>query len=143
MPPLPSRLPDQVAPDEDLARFLTQSNQYNTTMVKPAAFLPSVRDRETSVSRHGAEPTQKLWELGLAAAGARTLHGAAIFKAKAVQEAKLEVAPAEPPHQHVVIRGWPWIENDPDLQKAKQKESAIVLASAAGKPIMRTLDAAH
>jgi len=143
MAQLPSGLPDQVADDEDLARFLTQRNQYTATTVKPAVFLPSPKDRKTSVSRHGAEPAQRLWELGLVAAGQRTLLGAAIFKAKAVQEAKLEVVPAEPPSFHAVIGGWPRIDNDHELQKAKQKELALGLASAAGKPIMRTLDVAH
>ena len=37
MATLPSGLPDVVADDEDIARFLTQSNQFNTTMAKPAA----------------------------------------------------------------------------------------------------------
>jgi hypothetical protein len=137
MAKLPSGLPEQIADDEDLARFLTQSSHYNSTMVKPAAFLPNPKDRETSVSRHGAAPVERLWELGLAAAGTRTLHGAAIFKAKAVHDARLEVAPDEPPERHAVIRGWPWIDSDPEFQKARQKESAAVLAGAAGKPFMR------
>jgi len=140
---LPSGLPDQIADDEDLARFLIQSNQFNDTMVKPAAFLPSPKERETSVSRHGAEPIQQLWELGLVAAGIRTLYGAAIFKAKAVRDARLEVLPAEPPPRHAVILGWSWLYDDPDLQKARQKELAVLLASTAGKPLLRQTDVAR
>jgi hypothetical protein len=134
---LPSGLPDQVADDEDLARFLTQSSQYNKTIVKPAVFLPSVKDRETSVCRHGPEPAQQLWEHGRIATGTRKLHGAAIFKAKAVKDTNLEVTPSEPPARHAVIEGWPWIDDNPDLQKAKQKELAILLAHAAGKPVLK------
>src|SRR5438552_15237575 len=107
MATLPSGLPDRVGDDEELARFLTQSNQFNAMIAKPAAFLPSLKDRETSVSRHGREPLERLWEVGLAAAGTRTLYGAAIFKARAVRAAHLEVLPDEPPPRHAAIRGWP------------------------------------
>lgn len=137
MPTLPSGLPEQVADDEELARFLVQSNQYNTVMVKPAAFLPSPKDRETSVSRHGANPLDRLWELGTAAAGGRNLHGAAIIRSQVVTEAQLTVDANEPPPRHAVIRGWPWDADDPVLQKAQQKERASILASAAGPPILR------
>lgn len=131
MATLASGLPDHVGDDEDLARFLTQSSHFNATMAKPAAFLPSPRDRETSVSRHGSQPLESLWALGAGATGERSLHGAAIFKANAVRTAQLDVHPAEPPPRHAVIRGWPWDESDPELQKAKQKELAAVIASQA------------
>lgn len=131
MATLPSGLPDLVADEEDLARFLTQSNQFSALMAKPAAFLPSPKDRETSVSRHGSEPLESLWEIGLDAAGSRNLYGAAIFKARSVRAAQLEVAADEPPPRHAAIRGWPWNEIDPELQKAKQKEMAAVIASGA------------
>lgn len=133
---LRSGLPEHVGDDEDLARFLTQSNQFNETMVKPAAFLPNPRDKETSVSRHGREPVKSLWELGLAATGSRKLYGAAIFKAHIVREARLEVVADEPPPCHAVINGWPWIEGDPEEQKAKQKQLATTIASAAGPPML-------
>jgi hypothetical protein len=133
---LPSGLHETIDDEEDLARFLTQSNQFNTIMVKPAAFLPNPKDRETSVSRHGPEPLKPLWEMGLVAAGTRTLYGAAIFKARDVLIAKLEIQSKEPPPRHAVIVGWPWL-SDPDLQRAQQKERAAVLASAAGVPLMR------
>jgi hypothetical protein len=134
---LPSGLPDQVADDEDLARFLVQSNQFNETVVKPAAFLPNPKKRETSISRHGAEPAQRLWEIGLVAAGTRSLYGAAILKAWAVREASLDVFSDEPPPRHGAIRRWPWIDDDPELQRAQQKERALALASASGKPLLR------
>ncbi len=134
---LASGLPDYVGDDEDLARFLTQSNLFNNIMVKPAAFLPSPHGRETSVSRHGVFPLPELWSIGLGAAGARRLYGAAILKARAVRSAGLEVVADEPPPRHAAIRGWPWTDTDPELQKAQQKERAALLASAAGEPLLR------
>lgn len=134
---LESGLPEEIAEDEDLARFLTQSSHFNTTQVKPAAFLPSPRDHETSVCRHGKAPAKDLWNLGTAAAGERTLYGAAILKASEIRSAQLEVFPDEPPPLHAAIRNWPWIDNDPDMQKAQQKELAILLASAAGSPFLK------
>lgn len=134
---LPSGLPDHVDDDEDLARFLTQRNQFNATIVKPAAFLPNPKDQETSVSRHGRETVERLWEFGAIAAGTRKLYGAAIFKAHVVRGAHLEIDADEPPPRHAVIRGWPWFDGDPELQKAKQIELAVALASAAGPPLLR------
>jgi hypothetical protein len=134
---LPSGLPEVVGDDEDLTRFLTQNSQFKQAIVRPAAFLPSSKSRETSVSRHGREPLSNLWMIGLAAANGRPLYGAAILKAATVRGALLEVASDEPPMRHAAIRNWPWIENDPEEQKAQQKEIAIVLASAAGPPLLR------
>lgn len=129
---LVSGLPDLVGDDEDLARFLTSSSQFNAQMAKPSAFLPSVRDRETSVFRHGGEPRATLWALGDEhAAGNRTVHGAAIIKARDVRAAQLDVVAEEPPPRHAVIQGWPWLDGDPELQKAQQKERAVLVASKA------------
>lgn len=126
--PLPSGLPEIVVDEEDLARFLTQRSHFSLQMPKASAFLPSPRDRETSVSRHGTEPSGRLLELGKEAAGDRTLYGAAIIKAASVRSAKLEVESSEPPLRHAAIRKWLWPEDD-DLRRAQQKEQALVLAS--------------
>ena len=129
---LASGLPDLVGDDEDLARFLTSSSQFNIHMAKPAAFLPSASDRETSVFRHGSEPRDALWAIGKEhATGNRTLHGAAIVKARHVRAAQLEVIADEPPPRHAAIGGWPWLIADPELQKAQQKERALQVASGA------------
>ena len=129
---LASGLPDLVEGVEDLARFLTSSSQFNAQMAKPAAFLPSASDRETSVFRHGSEPRVALWAIGDEhAAGNRRLHGAAIVKAGDVRAALLEVIADEPPPRHAAIRGWPWLEDDLELQKAQQKERAVLVASKA------------
>jgi hypothetical protein len=101
-------------------------------MAKPAAFLPVPKDRGTSVFRHGAEPQAALWAIGdQFVAGSRTIHGAAIVKAGEVRAAGLDVFAEEPPPRHAAIRGWPWRDNDPELQKAQQKELAILVASKA------------
>lgn len=137
MPVLPSGLPEVVGDDEDVARFLTQSSEFTNELTKPRAFLPSVKDRETSVFRHRREPIEQLWVLGLSAAGSRKLYGAAILKARNVRSALLDIEASEPPARHAVITRWPWIEQDPELQKAQQKERALLLVRAAGAPLLR------
>lgn len=84
---LASGLPEAVADDEDLARFLTQSNHFNALLVKPAAFLPHAASRNTSVSRHRRVPLDGLKALGEAAARTRKLYGAAMLKAADVRNA--------------------------------------------------------
>ena len=129
---LASGLPDIVADDEDLARFLPSSRQFNAKMAKPSAFLPSPSDRETSVFRHGSEPRDALWALLVQdVTKTRTLYGAAIVKVRDVKSAQLEVIATEPPPRHAAIRGWPWLDNDPELQKAQQMERAALVASKA------------
>ena len=130
MPPLPSGLPESVGDDEDLARFLISSGWFNSVMAKPAAFLPNPKDRETSVFRHGSEPRADLWRIGREHVPAeRTLHGAALLTARSVRAAFLDVAASEPPPRHAALVGWP-LENDPELQKARQKERAVLLVQA-------------
>jgi hypothetical protein len=131
MAALPSGLPESVGDDEDLARFVFSSSQYNALMAKPAAFLPNPKDRETSVFRHGREPREVLWQIGREhATRERTLHGAAVVTAHSVRTALLDVIASEPPARHAAIVGWPW-HDDPDMQKAQQKERAILLAQVA------------
>jgi hypothetical protein len=129
---LPSGLPELVADGEDLARFLTSSSQFNAQGAKPSAFLPAPKSRDTSVSRHGAEPPAELWQIGAKYLGeSRTIRGAAIVKSSDVRAVGLSVIAGEPPPRHAAIRDWPWLDNDPDLQKAKQKERAALVASKA------------
>lgn len=129
---LPSGLPEIVADEENLARFLTSSGHFNLRMVKPAAFMPEIEARETSVFRHGREPREALWALGDEyAAQGRTIHGAAIIKAQSVRSHRLDVFADEPPPRHSAIRNWPWTQDDPDLRKAEHKEQALALANDA------------
>lgn len=128
MATLPSGLPDLVGDAEDLARFITQSNQFNAVMPKPSAFLPNPKYRNTSVFRCGAEieRLREIWKK--TATGERSLKAAAIFAAQIVRNVGLDVIAKEPPDAHANIEGWPWLENDPELQKAKQLEQAINIA---------------
>lgn len=129
---LPSGLPERVNDDEDLARFLTSSSQFNAKMVKPAAFLPNPKNGETSVFRHGSERLDLLWQIGHEhLVDERRLHGAALFKALRVRDARLEVIAKEPPPRHANIVGWPKSTDDPELAKAGQKLKAAELAQHA------------
>ena len=126
---LPSGLAEIVADEEDLARFLTSSSQFNAIMVKPAAFLPNPRNGETSVFRHGSLPREPLWRIATEHVGAnRTMHGAAIVKAKHVRSAMLDVVAQEPPPRHANIVNWPSSQADPDMAKAEQRERAAQIA---------------
>lgn len=131
MTTLPSGLPDKVDDQESLSRFLTSSSQFNSIMAKPAAFLPSPVHRNSSVFRIGNEPERlcRVWQE--TTSGERQLKGAAIFRAGAVRAARLDVLAEEPPPAHANIEGWPWIEHDPELQKARQKDLAAQIASGA------------
>ncbi len=129
---LPSGLPEIVADEEDLARFLTSSSQFNAVMVKPAAFLPNPKNGETSVFRHGSLPRAPLWQIGEIHMGAgRTLHAAAIVKAKHVRAEALKVVAHEPPQRHANIVNWPSSQSDPEMAKAEQKARAAVIAQNA------------
>jgi hypothetical protein len=126
-----SGLPDQIANTENLARFITSSSQFNSLMAKPAAFLPNSKHKNTSVFRHGPdwEGLKKIWHA--VSDGERSLHAVAVFRAEAVRSARLDVCPEEPPERHANIVNWPWISEDPELQKAKQKECAALIAQVA------------
>ena len=128
MDTLPSGLPDLVADEEDLTRFITQTNHFNSTMAKPAAFLPNPKYRNTSVFRCGPdrELIWKIWQN--TNAGERTLKAAAICKTVEVRKIGLDAIAKEPPDRHANIEGWPWLDNDPEFQKAKQLEKAQSLA---------------
>ena len=128
---LSSGLPELVADGESLSRFLTQSNQFNSQMAKPAAFLPNPKSRNTSVFRYGNDPERLLQVWNETATAGRALKGAAVFMAIHVRKLQLDVVAAEPPPAHANIEGWPWMENDPELQKARQLELANQIASTA------------
>lgn len=128
---LASGLPKDISDDEHLTRFLTSSSQFNSQGVKPSAFLPSPNDRETSVFRHSGEPKEELWRIGADhVANGRTIYGAGIVQTVNVRATQLDVSASEPPPRHAAIRGWPYLD-DPELQKAQQKEKAMLIASKA------------
>jgi hypothetical protein len=128
---LPSGLPERVDDDEWLARLLTSSDYFNSVGVKASALMPNPQNGETSVFRQAPSPCAALWELGrVLAAGGRTLHGVASFKAAHVRQALLEVTASEPPPKHANIVGWSG-ESDPKMAKAHHKECALAIAQHA------------
>lgn len=124
---LPSGLPEKVADDEPLARFLTSKGQFNQSGVKLSAFLPNPKDGKTSVFRHGAEPQADLIAIANEHIGSnRRVHGVGIIRAEDVRAVQLNVQSQEPPPRHADITNWP-----PRMEKARQKEIAIRLAQRA------------
>ena len=125
---LESGLPVDIGDEEDLARFLTSKSHFNSTMVKPVAFLPSSEDGMTSVYRHGREPVDDLWRIAAEHLPAvRFVYGACIVKGRTVRAAELQVAAQEPPPRHANIGGWAFVTSDPELTKARQMEQAARL----------------
>jgi hypothetical protein len=132
MATLPSGLSEAIEDDEDLARFLTSSRQFSAEAVRAVAFVPRPSNDETSVFRHGSEPREGLWRTARDyAIGDRTLHGAAIFKARDVRAASMEVIPSEPPPRHASIVGWAPSSSEPDVVKAQRVRQALLIAQRA------------
>jgi hypothetical protein len=101
--PLPSGLPETVADEEDLARFLRSSGHFGSSFVKASAFMPA-KDAMTSVIRHGAEDREHLWKLAKVFLGSEVkFYGAAICKARAIRDQQLDVLAEEPPPRHANI----------------------------------------
>lgn len=127
--PVPNKAtPLPISPDEELARFLTQSGHYNSRRIKQSAFLPA-KNLETSVfrkTRLGVEynNTKKKIE----ASRGTKIKAVAIIKACAVDSCKgLSVVPEESKHKwHANIIGWP-------AKKHEQKQLALLLAEQAVK----------
>lgn len=104
---LPSGLPEYVGDDEDLARFLTQSNHFSASRVKPSAFLPNPKYTNTSIFRMRADPARLSDTWNQNNPGGRPLRGAAICQARHVRTAGLDVIASEPPPTHANIEGCP------------------------------------
>lgn len=129
---LPSGLPTVVLDQEKLTRFLTSSSHYNARMAKPAAYLPNPKNGETSVFRTDGGSLAELWLIAdTYIPQARSVHGAAVFSARAVREALLNVIAQEPPPRHANIVGWPSSDSDPELAKAERLKCAQLLAARA------------
>jgi len=126
---LSSGLPETVLDGEELTRFITSSRQFSKEhmAVKQAALLPN-RNGVTSVFCHGMQPLSSLWDLADQNIHDRNVHGAAIFTAKSVRKAELEVIAKEPPLRHANIVNWP---TDSDLEKAKRKAAALIITRKA------------
>jgi hypothetical protein len=128
---LPSGLPERVADDERLIRFLTDSNRFNGVGVKHVAFLPNPKHRNTSVFRGEGdkESGERLWNSNPIAE--KRLKALAIVTAAHVRASGLEVKSEEPPHRHANIENWCSDYKDEELAKAENKKLAMLLASKA------------
>ena len=51
--------------------------------------------------------------------------------ASAKTRSGLDVVASEPPAAHANIEGWPWLDDDPELQKARQLACANQIAAEA------------
>lgn len=133
----PANIPP-VAADEMLGRFITQVNQFRSSVqtVKPDLFIP-FRLTELSFTRHREATADELWQIGRAVAELRhqTLYGRSDVRASDCTIGPLSVvadpilAPGETYNpNHANIAGFPAV-------KAEQKALAIKIAHKASKCI--------
>lgn len=118
MSALPSGLPEIVGDHEPVARFVGQSNKFNSLGAKPAAFLPP-SNGQTSVGRHGATPLDSLMALAVSFLGEAKVYGAAVVGTRQVRDTGLAVTPEEPPDRHANLHGWP-VNVDRDMERAER-----------------------
>ena len=122
--------PVPVGETETLARFLTQSNHFNTGGATHRAFMPDPHD-DLSVSRVDHLSQQEIRVRGEATVEERkgTVYGWARLNVAAVLGQGLKIQPDEPPPGHAIIVGWPELKEDRkliaiELAKASQLNKA-------------------
>jgi hypothetical protein len=125
----PSSVP-AVEPEEQLARFATQSGQFRSdNSVKQDLFIPTAKG-EVSAMRHRDATEAEIWTVGRAVAGGmgRRLYGRSDVRAAACLSIGLRVdaTPMPTNPNHADINGWPDAKED-------RKAMAQKLAAAAGK----------
>lgn len=120
--------------DEELTRFLTQSNHYSSTRVSARAFSLPKTATTISVFRTAGLDDSARWLLGDArihATPTRRVLGAGLFTPATVVSAGLRLDRDGVDHpRHASICDWP-------TDKEAQKESASVLAAAAALRLRR------
>lgn len=119
---------EQVAPDENLSRFILNKNHFSILhkRVKYAAFLPATNG-ETSVFRTSKLTDKEIWATGdkeVAQKRNKSLLGRADISAVHAFNNKLKVIPDDTPPRHANITGWPY-------EKSEQKLIAMELAGEA------------
>jgi hypothetical protein len=102
------------APDEVVARYLTQSNHFtaSTGRVSMRAFLPEGQPNayETSVFRVQELTETQIWNTGdeyVAIPRGKPVYARAELAVKTITNMRLRVISAEPPPRHAVIVNWP------------------------------------
>jgi hypothetical protein len=132
---LPSGLPETVGDEELISRFLTSRNHYNASSVKPSAYLPNPKTGDLSVARHSAEPISESERIAKQDFNLEKASGVALLHARAFREEGLDFEADDNPPRHADVVGWPWLKDDPELSKAKQKLKAASLAQKAKRII--------
>ncbi len=123
----------EIVPDELLARFATQSNQYRQGdgSVKQDLFMPHPR-RKLSVTRHIEATADEIWQVGrnVAEALGRRLHGRADVRVAvcAIEDLHVVASPILPNNpNHADIVGWPASKEDKKALAQKLAASATRL----------------
>lgn len=132
---LPSGLPEIVKDGEVISRFLTSSNHCNTSVIKPAAYLPNRKNGRLSVARHSAESISESERIAKEDFELNKVFGVALLEAKAFRQEDLDFEADDKPLRHADVVGWPWLQDDPDFGKAEQKLKAATLAQRAKRII--------
>jgi len=128
---LPSGLPEIVASDEPIVRFLTSRNHYNLVAVKPPAFIPNPKDGRLSVVRHDAEPIEESKRMAREEFNLPKAVGVARLRANTIRKEGLDFSADDTPPRHADVIDWPWREDDPEYGKSERKLIAAELAQNA------------
>lgn len=129
--PLTSGLPENVENDEPISRFLTSRNHYNTTAVKPPAFIPNPKDGCLSVARHNATPIEESERMAKEDFNLPKAAGVARLPALAFRKEGLDFRADDTPPRHADVIDWPWRQDDPEYGKSERKLIAAALAQQA------------
>lgn len=128
---LPSGLPERVQDEEPISRFLTQRSHFNTTVVKPPAFIPNPKDGRLSVARHSTQPVEEAERMAKEEFNLPHAVGVALLPAHAFREEGLDFDADDTPPRHANVVGWPWRREDPEYAKSERKLIAATLAQKA------------
>ena len=146
MDELPSGLPEFVADDEPLARFITTDAHLNAAGAKPSAFMPQPGRVRVSVFRHGEQPAEPLWHIAAAhvESAGRRVRAVAIVPTREVRDAhmraetlgatalpSLDVEADDEPPRHADIVGWALAGVDSVSEKAVNKALARAFVRSA------------
>jgi hypothetical protein len=118
---------DQVKSDENLSRYIIQSNQIRTSdkTVKYTAFMPAPNGK-TSVFRTSGLQEEDIWEIGnnVAVQRQRNLYGRAEVAAGQVFDVGLHIEADDVPPRHANLTDWP-------DESSKQMAIALELEASA------------
>jgi len=118
---------DKVKPDENLSRYILQSNQIRTSdkTVKYTAFMPAPNGK-TSVFRTAGLQQEGIWKIGedVAVPRQKKLYGRADLTASRVFDAGLHIEADDVPPRHANLTAWP-------DESSKQMAIALELTASA------------